>query len=180
MRDQNLLAPLEGLLVAIVDPHFPIGYAPLGYKKPQEPCDVLMDKHPRVVWKTNQSNAIPDGELTHGRSNTVAGSRHHDGVITRRLDDATTTDQPHNSMALSKRMAGEMKDLRPPAVGPHQHFMPAHIPHDGSVSQGLAAEVTGRLVPPDLTDVSDVYQSRSVIAKQDRRPTTHAVVERPR
>src|SRR5206468_10562264 len=105
--------------------------------------------------------------------------RHYDRVVAGDLDDAAAADQPQDAVATPEGMTRHVEDLRPLAVGPYRYGVTLHIPNDRAIVEESAAQVSRRLVAPDLADVADVQQPRTVVAEQHRGTSAHAVVERP-
>src|SRR2546422_6176223 len=96
------------------------------------------------------------------------------------LDNAATGNQSTHAVAGTQWMTRNVKDLRPLAIGPDGYRVMPHIPHGRAVVEEPPAQITGRFVAAQLTDVADVDQPCSIVTQQDRHVTAEAVVERAR
>src|SRR6266480_1788244 len=94
------------------------------------------------------------------------------------LDDPSARDEPEHAVALTQRMARQVNDLRPAAIGPDRHRMTAHVPERRPVLEEATAQITRRLVAPQLADVTDVNETAAIIAEEHRRVAPDTVVKR--
>ena len=139
LPEEHLGAAIEGLAVLVVHPDPGARDAPLGDEEAQEPRDVLVHPHPLTRWQVHQRDPVPHGEIAGRHGDVPIRARRHDRVV-----------------AGAKGMTRHVDDLRPLAVSPYGHRMTPHVPDHRAIVQHPAAQVSPRLVSPDLADVADV------------------------
>ena len=115
-----------------------------------------MHPHPLTRWQVHQRDPVPHGEVTGRHGDVPIRARRHDRVVAGDLHDAAAADQPQHAVAGAKGMTRHVNDLRPLAVSPYGHRMTPHVPDHRAIVQHPAAQVSPRLVSPDLADVADV------------------------
>ena len=180
MLEQDLGASLERLAVFVVDPDLAVRDATLGDEEAEQPRDILVDPHAGARWHLDQREPVADVQVAR-RPHVVAGRPgDHDRMLTGDVDNPGARDEPEHTIAFTQRMARQVNDLRPAAIGPDGHGMTAHVPDRRSVLEEATAQIPRRLVAPQLADVADVDQTAAIIAKEHRRVTPDAVIKRAR
>src|SRR5947208_10375544 len=99
-------------------------------------------------------------------------------MLARDFDDSAARHKSNHTFVRVERMARQMRNLGPRAVGPYRQRVAPHVPDRRSVVQALTAQIPRRLISAKLPDISDIDQSGAVVAQQDGRDTAHTVVAR--